>query len=199
MVGLFAMSMIAGQLLARGWRYNIFPRVGTAVMTVGLALLGTISATTSGLVIAVYMVILGAGLGAVMQILVVAVQNAVDIRDLGTSTAAANFFRSMGGSFGTAVFGAVYSNVLPIRLASNAAAAGGVVHIPPAEQWTPEILQHLDHTTLHVIVTSIAEAIHMVFRYTLPFGVLAFLLSLTLPHVTLKGRGPAESLGAVQE
>lgn len=199
MVGLFAMSMIAGQLLARGWRYNVFPRAGTAVMTVGLALLGTISATTSGVVIAVYMVILGTGLGAVMQILVVAVQNAVDIRDLGTSTAAANFFRSMGGSFGTAVFGAVYSNILPARLESNAVASGGSLHIPPADQWTPEILQRLDHTTLHVIVTSIAEAIHTVFRYTLPFGVLAFLLSLTLPHVTLKGRGPAESLGAAQE
>ncbi len=199
MVGLFAMSMIAGQLLARGWRYNIFPRVGTAVMTVGLALLGTVSATTNGVVIAIYMVVLGTGLGAVMQILVVAVQNAVDIRDLGTSTAAANFFRSMGGSFGTAVFGAVYSNILPDRLMSNAAEVGGHLSLPPADQWTPETLQRLEPTTLHVIVTSIAETIHTVFRYTLPFGVLAFLLSLTLPHVTLKGRGSHESPAVVPE
>ena len=193
MLGLFATSMLAGQLLARGWRYNLFPRVGTAVMTVGLGLLGTISATTSGVVIALYMIILGIGLGAVMQILVVAVQNAVDMKDLGSSTAAANFFRSLGGSFGTAVFGAVYSNILPHRLAHHIAETGHAVSLPPADRWTPDVLLALPSQSLHIIVTSIAETIQLVFRYTLPFGVLAFLLSLTLPHVTLKGRVAAES------
>lgn len=193
MIGLFATSMLAGQLLARGWRYNLFPRVGTAVMTLGLALLGTISAATSGVVIAVYMVVLGVGLGAVMQILVVAVQNAVEMKDLGSSTAAANFFRSLGGSFGTAVFGAVYSNVLPHRLASNMAATGHHVVLPPPDRWTPEVLLTLPTTSLHIIMNSIAQTIQTVFRYTLPFGVLAFVLSLTLPHVTLKGRAAAES------
>lgn len=193
MIGLFATSMFAGQLLARGWRYNLFPRVGTAVMTVGLALLGTITATTSGAMIALYMVVLGIGLGAVMQILVVAVQNAVEMRDLGSSTAAANFFRSLGGSFGTAIFGAVYSNILPNRLSHHIAETGHAVTLPPADRWTPEVLMHLPPTSLHIILSSIAETIQTVFRYTLPFGVLAFILSLTLPHVTLRGHAAARS------
>ena len=188
MVGLFSTSMVAGQLLSRGWRYHRFPVFGTAIMTLGLGLLGTVTTTTSGWVTTLFMLILGIGLGMVMQILVVAVQNAVEMRDLGAATAAANFFRSMGGSFGTAAFGALYTNILPHKL-NGALQAGHVsgAHIPPASLWTPSRLAELPTAQLHAILTAIAESIQTVFRYTLPFGVLAFLLSLTLPAGKLRG------------
>jgi predicted MFS family arabinose efflux permease len=103
MVGLFSASIIVGQLVVRGWRYRPFPIAGTAVMTIGIGLLGTIGVTTSTLVTGAYMLILGVGIGLVMQILVTAVQNAVNPADVGAATAGSNFFRSIGGSFGTAV------------------------------------------------------------------------------------------------
>jgi hypothetical protein len=142
-----------------------------------------------------FMLILGIGLGMVMQILVVAVQNAVELRDLGAATAAANFFRSMGGSFGTAAFGALYTNILPHKL-ENALAQHHLsgASVPPSSMWTPDRLFHLPGPVLHAILTSIAQSIQTVFRYTLPFGVLAFLLSLTLPDIKLRGQlGEAEA------
>ncbi len=188
MVGLFSASMVAGNLLSKGWRYHRFPIFGTAIMTVGLGLFGTVTMVTSTLATTVFMLILGVGLGMVMQILVVAVQNAVELRDLGAATAAANFFRSMGGSFGTAAFGALYTNVLPHKL-EGAMRAGhiGAGSLPPASMWTPERLVHLPAPVLHAILTAISQSIQTVFRYTLPFGVLAFFLSLTLPDVKLRG------------
>ena len=195
MVGLFTTSMVAGQLLSKGWRYHRFPIFGTAIMTVGLALLGTVTMSTSSLMTTLVMLILGIGLGMVMQILVVAVQNAVELRDLGAATAAANFFRSMGGSFGTAAFGALYTNILPHKL-ENALAQHHLsgASVPPSSMWTPDRLFHLPGPVLHAILTSIAQSIQTVFRYTLPFGVLAFLLSLTLPDIKLRGQlGEAEA------
>ena len=194
MVGLFSMSMLAGQLLARGWRYNLFPRIGSAIMVLGLVLLGTVSEHTNGAVMALYMLILGFGMGLVMQILVVAVQNAVELRDMGAATASANFFRSLGGSFGTAIFGAIYANVLPHHLASNAVAQ----HVdpsafPPADQWTPAGLAHVAPEALQVIIHSVTQSIQVVFRYSVPVAVVAFLLSLTLPYNKLKSRVGGES------
>jgi len=88
-------------------------------MTIGLGLFGTIGVATSELTLGFFMLILGTGLGLVMQILITAVQNAVQHEDLGAATAGANFFRSIGGSFGTAVFGALYVNALPHQLAAG--------------------------------------------------------------------------------
>ena len=118
MVGLFSASIIVGQLVVKGWKYRPFPIAGTAIMTIGIGLLGTIGVGTSTVVTGLCMLILGIGIGLVMQILVTAVQNAVDPGDVGAATAGTNFFRSVGGSFGTAVFGAIFSNELPRQLAS---------------------------------------------------------------------------------
>src|SRR5690348_14111183 len=112
MAGLLTTSIISGRLVSRWGRYRIFPIVGTAVMTVGLYLLSHLAVDTSVWLSSLYMLVLGAGLGASLQVLVVAVQNAVSYTDLGAATGGATFFRSIGGSFGTATFGAVFSNVL---------------------------------------------------------------------------------------
>src|SRR5665213_1072221 len=99
MAGLLVASIVTGQLVSKGWRYRPFPILGTADMTIGLAFFGTIGVATSELTLALYMLILGTGLGLVMQVLITAVQNAVQHEDLGAATAGANFFRSIGGSF----------------------------------------------------------------------------------------------------
>jgi EmrB/QacA subfamily drug resistance transporter len=133
--GLLLTSIASGQVISRTGHYRPFPIVGTAIMTVGLILLSTLSAHSSRLESSAFMFILGLGLGCVMQVLVLAVQNAVDYRDLGVATSGATLFRSIGGSVGTAVLGSIFSNRLQTELASavprSAAGAVAKVHLSP--------------------------------------------------------------------
>jgi EmrB/QacA subfamily drug resistance transporter len=186
MVGLFSASIITGQLVVRGWRYRPFPIAGTAVMTIGIGLLGTIGVTTSTFVTGAYMLILGVGIGLVMQILITAVQNAVNPADVGAATAGSNFFRSIGGSFGTAVFGAIFSNELPHQLAAGIKATHYTGTLPSASQWTPTKLHTLPANALYVIIHAISTSISHIYLLAIPVGVVAVLLSLTLPEVKLR-------------
>jgi EmrB/QacA subfamily drug resistance transporter len=186
MVGLFGASIITGMLVSRGWKYRPFPILGTAVMTIGLVLLSFVNESTSSLLMGLYMFVLGVGLGLVMQILVTAVQNAVDPSDIGAATAGANFFRSIGGCFGTAVFGALYANELPRQLAAGLGVSGAKGLTLAPSSWTPTLLKKLPASELHVILHAIAASIQVVYRWAIPFGILAVLLSLTLPEIKLR-------------
>jgi EmrB/QacA subfamily drug resistance transporter len=124
MGGLLITSIGSGQLITRTGRYKAFPIAGTAVMTLGLYLLSTMDPTSSQAAIFGFMFVLGLGLGMVMQVLVLAVQNAVDYSDLGVATSGATLFRSIGGSLGTAVLGAIFSNRLSSQLKSVLPASG---------------------------------------------------------------------------
>jgi EmrB/QacA subfamily drug resistance transporter len=123
MAGLLAASIGSGQLISRRGRYKAFPIVGTAVAALGLLLLSGLDADTGTVEAGLFMLVLGAGLGFVMQVLVLAVQNAVPYSQLGVATSAATLFRSIGGSLGTAILGAVFAN----RLAHEQAAGRGYV------------------------------------------------------------------------
>jgi len=117
MGGLLAMSVLSGQLISRTGRYKFFPILGTGIMTAGLFLLSRLSPGTSTLLTSAYILLLGIGLGMVMQVLVIAVQNAVDYRDLGVATSGATLFRLIGGSLGTAILGAIFATRLTGNLA----------------------------------------------------------------------------------
>jgi EmrB/QacA subfamily drug resistance transporter len=143
MGGMLVTSIGSGQLISRTGHYKIFPIIGTAVMTSGLFLLSRITPQTSEAIASLLMLILGVGLGMVMQVLVIAVQNAVDYADLGVATSGATLFRLIGGSLGTAILGAVFSTRLSSNLArllpagvSSQGARGMSVHalqqLPPA-------------------------------------------------------------------
>ena len=124
MAGLFIASIGSGQIIARIGRYKIFPIVGTALMTIGMWLFSTLTIGTPFLVTSAFMLISGFGLGLVMQVLILAVQNGVDYKDLGTATSLSAFFRSMGGAFGTALLGAVLNDRLIGNLTKALPAAG---------------------------------------------------------------------------
>ena len=130
MGGMLAAAILSGRLVTRWGRYKIFPIVGTALMTVGAYLMSLIGEHTGAWVMAGYMFVFGIGLGFIMQVLVVAVQNAVSYKDLGVATSNATFFRMTGGVFGTAVFGR--STAAPSRSASASARNPGVSWLMPA-------------------------------------------------------------------
>lgn len=186
MVGLFGMSILVGSLVSKGWRYRPFPIIGTIVMTAGLALLGTVGIVTSSYTLALYMLILGMGIGMVMQILVTAVQNAVDPSDIGAATAGTNFFRSIGGSFGTAIFGALYLNSLPREIAKNFASIGVTKPAVDLSSITPSTLKELPPDQLHAVLNAIAGSIQSIYHWAVPVGVIAVALSLTLPEIKLR-------------
>src|SRR3546814_4222865 len=109
MGGVLVTSIVSGQIISRVGRYRVFPIVGTAVMTIGLGLLATLDTESSTWAASGYMLVLGLGLGMVMQVLVLAVQNAVDYGDLGVATSGTTLFRSTGGSVGVSLFGAIFA------------------------------------------------------------------------------------------
>lgn len=116
MLGVLTMSILSGQLISRTGRYRVFPIVGTAAMPVGLLLLSRLDVGTSTVTSALYMLVLGLGLGSVMQVLVLVVQNAVQYSLLGAATSGVTLFRGIGGSLGAAVFGTIFSSRLKSQL-----------------------------------------------------------------------------------
>jgi len=200
MGGLLLASTGAGQLVSRLGRYKVFPVVGTFLMIVGLLLMSRIGLSTGGWAIAGYLFVFGVGLGLVMQVLVVAVQNAVPYEQLGTATSGATFFRMIGGSFGTAVFGAIFANLL----ATNVAHA---LHLKSAPSDLSSSLNGADPRSLsrlppavHAgVVTGMVHTIQTVFLIAVPIAAVAFALSWLLPDIelrrTVRTADPGKELG----
>ncbi|HEV2372173.1 MAG TPA: MDR family MFS transporter [Streptosporangiaceae bacterium] len=186
MAGLLATSITSGRLVSRWGRYRVFPIVGTAVMTLGLYLLSHLGVTTNDWLSSLYMLVLGAGIGASLQVLVVAVQNAVSYTDLGAATGGATFFRSIGGSFGTAVFGAVFANVLAGNLVASLHGLSLPHGLTASSGASPAVLAHLPAAVHLGYITGYAKSLQTVFLVGVPFGALAFLLSWTIKDVPLR-------------
>jgi len=187
MGGYFLTSMFAGQVLARGWRYRPFPIVGTALMTLGLFLMSLIGVDTPAWQMDLYMVVFGVGLGAVMQVLILVVQNSVPYEDLGVATSGATFFRSIGGSFGTAVFGAIFTAALPINLHHF------LPGLPLEHQsgfmnsaTNPQTMKNLSPEALDGVRHAVAATVQSVFRWSIPMAVIAFFLALMIPENKLR-------------
>ena len=185
MVGLLVASIGSGQIVSRWGRYKVFPVIGTAFITVGLYLMSRIGVTTGEWAIASFMVIFGLGLGLVMQVLVVAVQNAVSYEELGTATSSVTFFRMIGGSFGTAVFGAIFANVLTGNLLRY---LHGIA-LPPnlaSQIDNPALIAHASPAVHLGVSEAIAHSVDKVFLIGVPIAFVSFLLSWLLPEVELR-------------
>jgi EmrB/QacA subfamily drug resistance transporter len=194
LVGLIICSTGSGLVISKTGRYRVFPIAGTALMTVGLLLLSQVGIGTSLVMVALYMFVLGVGLGCVMQVLVLIVQNAVPYSELGVATSSATFFRSIGGSFGVAIFGAIFSNVLVGNLVGHL----GTAKLPSglsSSSVTPAILDKLPQAVHHGIAAAYAESIQTVFVIATPIAGIAFLVSWLIPQVELR-QGVGASPGA---
>jgi EmrB/QacA subfamily drug resistance transporter len=191
MAGLLATSITSGQLITRWGRYKVFPILGTAMLTLGLYLLSHLSPTTSTFDTSLYMFILGVGIGATMQVLVIAVQNSVDYTDLGAGTSGTTFFRSIGGSFGTAVFGAIFDNVLPGHLASALHGLKLPTGVALSSGVSPAVLAKLPAPLHAALISGYSASIRTVFLAAVPVGVLAFALTWTLKELPLRSTARA--------
>jgi EmrB/QacA subfamily drug resistance transporter len=193
LAGMVVFSTGSGLIISKTGRYRVFPIVGTGLMTVGLLLLSRMGVGTGSLATALYLFVLGVGLGCVMQVLVLIAQNAVPYPELGVATSGATFFRSIGGSFGTAIFGAIFSNVLVGNLVRHLHGA----RLPSgfsASSVTPALLHTLPSAVYHGLAAAYAESIQTVFVIAAPIGLIAFLASCFIPRLELRrGVGTAQS------
>ncbi len=158
------------------------------VLTVAMWMLSTLHVETGYWRIGLAAYVFGAGLGFTMQTIMVAVQNSVDFRDMGTATSAVTFFRSMGGAIGTAVFGAVLSNRLAQHLREVFAGAVASGQALPSGNATQNIqaIQALPEPVRGKVLLAFTEALHDVFLVGVPFVMLAFVVALFLKEIPLR-------------
>jgi len=194
MGGLFVASVSSGRRITTTGRYKRFPIAGTALTAAGLGLLSTLGAHTPYWRTALFMVTLGLGIGLVMQVLVLATQNSVDRRDMGVATSSATFFRSMGGTFGTAIFGSVLANQLASQLAARLPAAA-LKGINPAQlTGSPQVIAALPPAIREPVIAAFVSALSTVFVTAVPVVLVAFVLTWFLQEIRLRSHHDAETV-----
>ncbi len=195
MIGIVTFSIVSGKLITKHGHYKRFPIMGLSLMTVGLFMLSTLTQTTPFWQLAIYAVLIGAGLGLSMQTIVIALQNSVEFRDMGVATSANTFFRSIGATMGVALFGTVYASRLahnlPIEIeklrASNPAALVGA---------TPEKFEALKDNTAVLqtftpelqagIINAFVNSFHVVFLASVPITIIGFFIAFMLRETPLR-------------
>ncbi|CAL9402821.1 MFS transporter [Streptomyces sp. enrichment culture] len=199
--GMLLTSTVSGQIVSRTGRWKVFPVAGTAITTVGLLLLHRMETTSPTWEMSLYFFVFGAGLGLVMQVLVLVAQNAVGYEDLGVATSGATFFRSIGASFGVAVFGTIFTSRLTGKLEESlsgqdlppGAGPDAVASDPRAIGELPPALRP---SALEAYSTSITD----VFLYASPIVLLAFVIAWLLREDPLRGSvtapDPSETLAS---
>jgi len=183
--GVVTMSITTGQLITHTGRYKRYPVVGSVLMGLGLVLLSFMEVTTSRLQSSLFMVVLGLGLGLIMQVLVIALQNSVEHRDLGIATSTNTFFRSLGGAFGAALFGAILSSRLAYHL-PRLLPPGAETIDPALLTGSPAVIRALPPDVQGAVAEAVARSVTTVFRWAIPFAVVSFLLALAIPEHPLR-------------
>ncbi|MFI9269479.1 MDR family MFS transporter [Kitasatospora sp. NPDC052896] len=186
MLGLLVVSLVVGQVVTRTGKYRIFPIIGTVVMTGGSLLLATLGTETSRTTSALYMLVLGAGMGFLMQITMLVAQNSVELKDMGVASSTATLFRTIGGSFGVALFGSLYTNRITSTLSARMHGAPGLSG-SSSEQLTPERLRTMPPAAQDAFHHAVTNGIHTVFVWGAGVTVLAIVASLFLREIPLRG------------
>ncbi|MFJ3489802.1 MDR family MFS transporter [Leifsonia aquatica] len=187
MVGLIGTSIVSGMAITKTGKYKLYPILGTIITGIAMVCMTTLAASTPIWLICVYLFIFGAGLGLIMQVVVLVVQNAVPAAQIGTATSTNNYFREVGAALGTAVFGTLFTTRLSENLkdvftqagASPSDAAGATATL------SPEALNKLPEAVHTGVVNAYADALAPVFWYLVPFIAVALILALFLKQIPL--------------
>ncbi|MGB8943687.1 MAG: MFS transporter, partial [Streptomyces sp.] len=182
MGGVVGASVLSGQLISHTGRYKIYPVIGGILSVIGMWLLSRLEADTPRLHYSIWMAVLGAGVGLVMPVLILAVQNAVRPSDLGTATSANNYFRQIGGSVGAAIFGTLFADRLADSLADRIPAGAG---LPDPEAITPQLVHAMPAPLREGYIQAYADAMPRIFLYLVPVLVLGMLITFFLKETPL--------------
>jgi len=189
-LGMTGMSFVVGQLLTRTGRYKPFPVVGSVTAGVGFFFLSTIHGGTSFGVLAGYLALTGAGFGMIMPVLTTAAQNAVGPADLGSVTTTLSYLRSLAGGLGVAIFGSIYSNELSTRLLQVTGRAQGRGSLGPVSLHTPQVSRALREE----VIRAVSMSMDKMFGAVIPVLVVAFLIALLLPELSLSEQSNVEAM-----
>ncbi|WP_371663616.1 MFS transporter [Streptomyces sp. NBC_00280] len=184
MAGIVGASILSGQLISHTGRYKVWPVLGSALSVLGMWLLSRLEVDTPRLHYSLWMAVLGAGIGMVMPVLVLAVQNSVRPADLGTATSANNYFRQIGGSVGAAVFGTLFANRLAESLQNSLPTRAGA-RLPDPDSITPQLVHALPPALRDSYIRAYADAMPRVFLYLVPVLVLGLLIAFFLKEKPL--------------
>ena len=194
MAGMLVTSIGSGQLISRTGRYKLFPVVGTAVMTLGLYLLSRLEPQSTTMTASLLILILGVGLGMVMQVLVIAVQNAVSYQDLGVATSGATLFRLIGGSLGTAILGAVFASRLTANLTRLLPGVTGA-----AENITVQAVLQMPPAARSTYAQAFTSSLNSMFLVAAVVCAVGFVLTWVLPERPLRATVAASARDAGNE
>ncbi len=188
MAGVMTTSILSGRVIAKTGHYRRWPIAGMGTAGLGMYLLSTMEPDTTRAASSLYMLVVGVGLGMVMQVLVLAVQNGADFKDLGVATSSVNFFRSLGGSFAVSIFGVLFATLLDDRLAElippGALDSAGLS--PEALTASPEQIQALPPDILLPVTQAMADSITAIFLCTVPLLAIGVVIAIVLPELPLK-------------
>jgi len=195
MMGIVSMSIFSGKRISLTGKYKIFPIVGTAMLTLGLILMATLSEDTSFLSLSIYAILFGGGLGLSMQTILIALQNDVEFKDMGIVTSSNTFFRSLGGAFGTAIFGTIFSNRIAHYLQENLTKLQesdpqAMAGLNPLDveviTVNTSIISTLPLALQEVVLGSFAQTFRIVFLAAVPITFIGFILTFFLREKPLK-------------
>jgi EmrB/QacA subfamily drug resistance transporter len=191
--GMMAMSILSGSVVSKTGRYKRFPILGTFIMGIGIYLMSTMGPETSVWLESLYMLVFGSGLGLAMQVLTIAVQNTVPYAQMGAATSGVTFFRTVGSTFGTAIFGTLFTNHSTPLLAAAYAESG----VDPAVAASPAALHELPDAVIAPIIQAYADSIDFVFFWTVPVAAIGFIVAWFLVERPLHDatRGRAADMG----
>ncbi|HEY7489330.1 MAG TPA: MDR family MFS transporter [Streptosporangiaceae bacterium] len=188
MAGMLVTTIVVGQLVTRTGRYRVFPILGGAAMAVGMFLLAQLTVGSTELTTSLFMVVLGVGMGFLMQNTMLIAQNSVEMKDMGAASGAATLFRTIGGSLGVSLLGAIYSNHLTSDLAARLGAKGEQLSAG-GTQLTPAMLKRLPDNIRDAFMHAVTSGVHSVFLWAAVFSVVAFAVAWFIREVPLRG-GP---------
>ena len=201
MVGVLGASIISGRLISVTGRYKRYPVIGLLVAAGGLCLLSLLTVDTPLPLTGLYMFVTGVGIGMTMQVLIVAVQNDVARSDLGIATSSANFFRSLGGTVGVAIFGALITHrlaeTIPARLAEAGVTAAGRIAETP-RLGTPAEIAQIPEPIHSAVLAGFADALDTTFLAAVPFALAGFAVVVFLREKPLRGPSVGPGRGDTQ-
>ncbi|WP_203674468.1 MULTISPECIES: MDR family MFS transporter [unclassified Streptomyces] len=194
LLAMMVVSLIAGRVTTQSGRYKIFPIIGGALITVGLYLLSTMDTGTTRFMSGVYMAVLGAGMGFLMQITMLVAQNSVEMKDIGVGSSSATLFRTIGGSFGVSLFGALFTHHVQNTMTELGGTAGSKA-IGAGAQLDPARIAHLPAEVRDAYLHAVSNGTHTVFLWGAVISIVGFVAAWFVKEIPLRGAPQAPGDG----